>query len=284
VYEFDGWEVDLARRELRARGEPVPLGGRAFAIFSVLVESAGELVTKDELMARVWPGTIVEENTLEVHISAVRKALGSDRGAVKTSFGRGYRLVGNWTARKESTPVDPVAPDSARMPVRPYLTNVPAAASEVIGRTASVQQLQQFLLAYRAITLTGPGGIGKTTLAMEVARSLFPAFHGDRWLVDLVSVSDPALVPSVVAGVLDLKLGGDEISNESVARAIGEKKLLLVLDNCEHVIDAVAGLAETLVRLCPATSIIATSREVLRIEGEHVYRVPPLDVPSDSDC
>jgi non-specific serine/threonine protein kinase len=280
VYEFDGWEVDLARRELRARGEPVPLGGRAFAIFSVLVESAGELVTKDELMARVWPGTIVEENTLEVHISAVRKALGSDRGAVKTSFGRGYRLVGNWTARKESTPVDPVAPDSARMPVRPYPTNVPAAASEVIGRTASVQQLQQFLLAYRAITLTGPGGIGKTTLAMEVARSLFPAFHGDRWLVDLVSVSDPALVPSVVAGVLDLKLGGDEISNESVARAIGEKKLLLVLDNCEHVIDAVAGLAETLVRLCPATSIIATSREVLRIEGEHVYRVPPLDVPS----
>src|SRR5882757_7711780 len=102
VYEFDGWEVDLARRELRARGVPVPLGGRAFAIFAVLVESAGALVTKDELMARVWSGAIVEENT-EVHISAVRKALGADRGTLRTSFGRGYRLFGDWTIRKEST-------------------------------------------------------------------------------------------------------------------------------------------------------------------------------------
>src|ERR1700716_3557738 len=106
VYEFDGWEMDLARCELRARGVPVPLGGRAFAIFAVLVESAGKIVTKDELMVRVWPGVIVEENTLEVHISAVRKALGPDRGTLKTSFGRGYRLAGDWTIRKESTPAD----------------------------------------------------------------------------------------------------------------------------------------------------------------------------------
>src|SRR5271155_3568390 len=100
VYEFGGWEVDLGRHELRSRGAAVPLGGRAFQIFSVLVQSAGELVTKDELMARVWPGTVVEENKLQVHISAVRKALGTDRGALRTSFGRGYRLVGGWTIRK----------------------------------------------------------------------------------------------------------------------------------------------------------------------------------------
>jgi non-specific serine/threonine protein kinase len=280
VYEFDGWELDLARRELRARGVPVPLGGRAFAIFAVLVESAGKLVTKDELMARVWPGAIVEENTLEVHISAVRKALGTDRGTLKTSFGRGYRLVGDWTIRKERTPADSVALDPTRMSAKPFLTNIPAAASEVIGRTAAVQQLQDLLSGCRAITLTGPGGIGKTTLALEVARSLFPAFDGDRWLVDVVSLSDPGLVPSMVAGVLSLRLGGDEISPESVARAIGGKKLLLVLDNCEHVIDAAAKLAETIVRTCPHAYVLATSREVLRIEGEHVYRVPPLDVPS----
>jgi non-specific serine/threonine protein kinase len=280
VYESDGWELDLARHELRARGVAVPLGNRAFQIFAVLVQSAGELVTKDELMARVWPGAIVEENKLQVHISAVRKALGPDRGTLRTSFGRGYRLVGNWTIRKESTPADPAALDPTRKPVQPFLTNLPAAASEVIGRTAAVRQLQEFLCAYREITLTGPGGIGKTTLALEVARNLFPAFNGDCWLVDVVSLSDPGLVPSMVAGVLGLRLGGEEISGESVARAIGGKKLLLVLDNCEHVIDAAARLAETVVRLCAATSIVATSREVLRIEGEHVYRVPPLDVPS----
>jgi predicted ATPase/DNA-binding winged helix-turn-helix (wHTH) protein len=279
VYEFDGWEVDLERRELRARGVPVPLGGRAFQVFAVLVKSAGELVTKDELMARVWPGAIVEENKLQVHISAVRKALGPDRGTVRTSFGRGYRVLGNWRIRKECALADPVGLDPTRMPVQPFLNNLPAAASGVIGRTATVQQLQEFLCAHRAITLTGPGGIGKTTLALEVARSLFPAFHGDCWLVDLASLSDPGLVPPTVAGVLGLKLGGDEISTEYVARAIGGKKLLLVLDNCEHLIDATARLAETVVRLCPATSIVATSREVLRIEGEHVYRVAPLDVP-----
>jgi predicted ATPase/DNA-binding winged helix-turn-helix (wHTH) protein len=279
VYESGGWALDLARRELRTRGVPVPLGNRALQIFGVLVQSAGKLVTKDELMARVWPGAIVEENKLQVHVSAIRKALGTDRGTLKTSFGRGYRVVGDWAIRKESSPADPVALDPRRMPVRPFHTNVPAAGFELIGRSVAVQRLQDLLSAYRTVTLTGPGGIGKTTLALEVTRSLAPAFHGDLWLVDLVSLSDPVLVPTMVAGVLGVPLGGDEISAEAVARAIGGKKLLLVLDNCEHVIDAAARLAETVVRLCPATSIVATSREVLRIEGEHVYRVPPLDVP-----
>jgi predicted ATPase/DNA-binding winged helix-turn-helix (wHTH) protein len=279
VYEFDGWELDLARRELRMRGVPVPLGGRAFEIVAVLVQSVGKLVTKDELMARVWPGVIVEENTLEVHISAMRKALGADREALRTASGRGYRLVGNWTIRKERAPADSAALDPTRMSAQSYQSNLPAAASEVIGRTAALQQLQELLSAYRAITLTGPGGIGKTTLALQVARSLLPAFDGECWLVDVVSLSDPDLVPSMVAGILSLKLGGDEISPESVARAIGGKKLLLVLDNCEHVIDAAAQMSEAVIRLCPAACIVVTSREVLRIEGEQVYRVPPLEVP-----
>jgi predicted ATPase/DNA-binding winged helix-turn-helix (wHTH) protein len=279
VYESGEWEVDLARRELRARGTPVPLGSRAFEIVEVLVQSAGELVTKNDLIDRVWPGAIVEENTLQVHIHAVRKALGPDRGMLKTASGRGYRLTGDWEIRQESKPADAAALEPARMPERPCLTNLPMAASELIGLTAQAQQLRDLLSAYRAVTLTGPGGIGKTTLALEVARNLFPTSHGDVWLVDLVSLSDPDLVPSAVAGVLGLHMGGDEISPESVARAIGARKLLLVLDNCEHVVDAAARLAETVVRQCPRTSVLATSREVLRIEGEHVYRVPPLDVP-----
>src|SRR3979490_2027313 len=119
VYEFDGWELDLARHELRARGVPVPLGSRAFQIFAVLVQSAGELVTKDELMGRVWPGAIVEENTLQVHISAVRRALGPDRRMLKPASGRGYRLLGSWTIRQESTSAEQNDLESARGQVRP---------------------------------------------------------------------------------------------------------------------------------------------------------------------
>jgi predicted ATPase/DNA-binding winged helix-turn-helix (wHTH) protein len=280
VYALDEWEVDLARRELRARGTPVPIGGRAFEIIEVLVQSAGELVTKNDLSARVWPGATVEDNTLQFHISAIRKALGADRGILKTASGRGYRLLGAWTPRQEDTlSADANGLEPMRNPAEPFQTNLPAEASELIGRTAAVRHLIGLLSGYRLVTLTGPGGIGKTRLALETARSLLPSFQGDIRLVELVSLSDPGLVPTAVAAGLGLKLGGEEISIESVVRAIGARKLLLVLDNCEHMIDAAAKLAETILRMCPRTIVLATSREILKIEGEYAYRVPSLDVP-----
>jgi len=280
VYESGEWEIDLARRELRARGAPVPIGSRAFDIIEVLVRSPGELVTKHDLTSRVWPGAIVEDNALQFHISAIRKALGPDRELLRTASGRGYRLLGDWTFRQESTsPAGSIDLEPVQIAAEPFQTNLPAAASDLVGRTTAVRHLRDLLSAYRLVTLTGPGGIGKTRLVLEVARGLFPSFQGDVRLVELASLSDPGLVPSAVAGGLGLKLGGDQISAESVARAIGAQKLLLVLDNCEHVIDAAARLAEAVIRMCPRTTILATSREILNIEGEHVYRVPPLDVP-----
>jgi predicted ATPase/DNA-binding winged helix-turn-helix (wHTH) protein len=282
VYMSQRWEIDLGQRELRAHGVPVPIGNRAFEIISVLVQSAGKLVSKDDLMGRVW-GSIVEENTIQVHISAIRKALGPDRGMLKTTSGRGYRLLGSWTMRQEQhASAELIYFEQARKSVRPFLTNLPSRTSDLIGRDGAEQHLRNLLSAYRAVTLTGPGGIGKTSLALEVARNLFPTFQGDAWLIELVSLSDPNLVPSAVAGVLGLKLGSKEISPRSVAAAIGGKKLLLVLDNCEHVVDSVASLAETVVRMCPRTTVLATSREPLRIEGEHLCRVLPLDVPSQN--
>src|SRR5271169_4639179 len=183
VYGSGEWEVDLARRELRARGVAVPISGRAFDIIEVLVQSGGELVTKGDLAARVWPGVIVEENTLQVQVSAIRKALGPDREMLKTASGRGYRLLGVWTSRQECTSsVDSIDLEPMPSPAEAFQTNLPAAASELVGRANAVQHLRGLLSAYRVVTLTGPGGIGKTKLALEVARSLFPAFHGDRWL------------------------------------------------------------------------------------------------------
>jgi len=279
VYQSGDCEVDLARREMRAGGVPIPLGSHAFELIEALVQSAGNLVTKSELMARIWPGVIVEENTLQVHVSAVRKALGPYRELLKTESGRGYRLLGSWTVRHEGASAVPVDREPTQTPTQAFQTNLPATALGLIGRTAAAQQLQGLLAAHRLVTLIGPGGIGKTVLAQEVGRDLFASIEADAWFVGLVSLSDPDLVPSAVAGVLGLKLGGGQILAESVARAIGAKKLLLVLDNCEHVIGSAAELAETVVRLCPRTTVLATSREILRVDGEYVYRVPPLDVP-----
>ena len=259
VLECGDWELDLKLRELRARGKMVPIGGRAFEILETLATVAGQLVAKDELFQRVWPGAIVEDNTLQVHISAIRKALGEDRGLLKTVSGRGYRLQGNWTVREQSAESSPLAPRPAVAAAERHVTNLPAAAAALIGRETAVERIRDLLTAYRVVTLTGPGGIGKTVLASEVARTLFPTFGGDVLVIELVSLSAPDLVPSAVAGALNLQVGGDEMSPASVARALGDKKILLVLDNCEHVIDIAAAMVEALVRQCPNTTVLATS-------------------------
>jgi predicted ATPase/DNA-binding winged helix-turn-helix (wHTH) protein len=278
VYESGRWAIDLSRRELRVRGTPVPIGSRAFDVLEALVRSAGEVVSKDHLMRQVWPSAIVEDNTLQVHISALRKALGPDRGLLKTAPRRGYRLLGTWS-RQEGDATSAGANNGLPPPSEPFRSHLPHAGSNLIGRTAALQDLRDRISAYRVVTLTGLGGIGKTRLALEVARSLMPSFKGDIAFVEFVALTDPRLVPSAVAGALSLTLREGEISASSVARAIGQRPLLLVLDNCEHVIGAAAELAGQIVRHCHRTSILATSREFLRVDGEYVYLTPPLEVP-----
>ncbi len=279
VYESGQWQVHLGRRELLASGVAVPIGARAFEIIEVLVRSANELVTKNDLMDRIWPGAMVGENTLQVHISAIRKAFGQDRAMLKTASGRGYRLIGDWMPRQQGAASRPVAAPPLHETGDYPMNNFPLFVGRLIGRDAAARHVRDLVSAYRVVTLTGPGGIGKTSLAIETARHIVSGFNDGGWLVELASVSDPDLVPSTVASALGLKLSG-EVSAESVARAVGAKQLLLVLDNCEHVIDAAASLAERLIGLCPHTTILATSQEVLRIDGEAVWRVPPLDVPA----
>jgi non-specific serine/threonine protein kinase len=201
VYVSGDCEIDLGRRELRTRGSAVSLGSRAFDVVEMLVRSAGQLVTKDEVREQVWAGTIVEENTLQVHISAVRKALGPFAGLLKTESGRGYRLLGDWTTRQASVvPAPfirtPANPAFAWRPPEPVRSNLPLSTSGLIGRSAAAQRLRDLLSAYRSVTLTGPGGIGKTALALEVGRDLLTTFDDSVCFVELAPLSDPTLVPS----------------------------------------------------------------------------------------
>jgi predicted ATPase/DNA-binding winged helix-turn-helix (wHTH) protein len=279
IYQTGSWEIDPGRRELRLRGAAAPIGSRAFEIIEKLAESAGQLVTKDALLAHVWPGITVEENTLQVHIAAIRRALGPDRGMLKTASGRGYRLLGGWRIGETGTANRRIVGKQVLTFEGPP-TNLSARNTSLIGRNDASKLLRDRLTAYRVVTLIGSGGIGKTSLATEVARGVRDDFAHGVWLVDLAAFQDPKLVASAVAGTLGLKLSSETVSPEAVARAIGNSERLLVLDNCEHVVEAAARFAEAVVQHCPNVTVLATSREMLWIAGECIYRVPPLDVPA----
>src|ERR1700738_3260841 len=184
VYRFGAWEIDLARREMRLNGAPAEVGSRAFEIVETLVRSAGQLIDKYDLMNRVWPGAAVEENTLQAQISAIRKALGPDRGLLKTIAGRGYRLLGDWIIQEDSA----AAAMPTAEPALSHVTNLAAPSSALIGRRTAEAQLLELLSTCRMVTMTGPGGIGKTVLAQAVARNLLATFGGDGLLVELVYV------------------------------------------------------------------------------------------------
>jgi predicted ATPase/DNA-binding winged helix-turn-helix (wHTH) protein len=281
IFSFANWAIDAGRKELRLNDVAVPMGSRAFQILETLAAAAGTLVTKNDLFQSVWPGLAVEENTLQVHISAVRKALGEDRGLLKTISGRGYVLGGSW--RLDGT--SDRSPPGSRLEVqadRWLVNNLPSARASLVGRDGKLNELVDILSDYRAVTLTGPGGIGKTKLAIELARRVKDSFGDAVALVELGTIMDSVLVAPTTARVLRLAVNPTEISAVTVAEAVGGRRLLLVLDNCEHLIDTAAELADAVLRRCPNATVLATSRESLRIEGEYVAMIPPLSVPDET--
>ncbi len=278
---FGRFRVLPHRRELLADGRPIKLGGRAFDVLMALVEAPGAVVDKDALMQRVWPDRIVEENALQAQISALRAAFAAERDLIRTVPGRGYQFTGE--IRIPSAQPDKHA-DPGPATVEPKLalppTNLPEAVSDLIGRDDELRELLSFAAAHRFVTMTGAGGIGKTRLARAAARRLLPRFADGVWVAELAALADADLIPGVVASVVGLELPGGPVSADRVAAALGGKELLLVLDNCEHVVGAAAIMAEALLRANPAAQVIATSREPLKAEGEWVYSVPPLAVPT----
>lgn len=277
---FGHFRVVPHRRELTTDGRPIKLGDRAFDVLMALIESRGAVVGKDALMARVWPGRVVEENNLQAQIVMLRKAFGAERNLIRTVSGRGYQFTGE-IRPLSVTPEEPTGGMAMAEPgpVVP-LTNIPEPVSELIGRDAEVAEAFRLVAgAHRLVTLTGAGGIGKTTLALAVARELRPHFADGVWLVEFSALTDPGLVPATVAAAVGLEVRGAEASAQRVAQALAGRRSLLLLDTCEHVIDAAAALAEAALGAEATLHIIATSREPLRAGGERVYPVQPLAVP-----
>ncbi|NKE47169.1 hypothetical protein HB662_20490 [Roseomonas frigidaquae] len=271
MLRFENLLVDVAGRQLRIDGRAVAMPAPAFDILLVLARAAGRLVSKDAVMAAVWGSAAVSENTLQVHIAALRRALGARRELLETTYGRGYRLLGDWAASAD-------AADAVASPAMP-LTNLPLPSSRLVAREEPLGQVVRLLEGHRLVTLIGAGGIGKTRLAIEAARQASPGFQDGCWLVELAPLNDERLVPQIVARTIGQPFTGRDVTASDVAAMLDSKECLLLLDNCEHVIGASTELVETLLRRCPGIRILATSREGLRARDEHAYRVPSLDVP-----
>jgi predicted ATPase/DNA-binding winged helix-turn-helix (wHTH) protein len=279
---FGSFRLVPARRELTLHGVSLAIGQRAFDILLALVSRPGQLVSKDEIMAEVWPGVVVDDNNLQVHVSALRKALGSagdEQRYVVTVAGRGYRFVAPVT--REMVGQQAAAPNgTVAAPSASARHNLPQQLTPLIGREAELDRIKTMITQHRLVTLTGAGGVGKTRLAIEAGGSLLHAYPGGVWLAELARINEHIIAP-VLSELFQVGRGEPETSVERLASALAPKHLLLILDNCEHVIAEAARTAEVLIQTCPHLSILATSRERLAIAGESVMRVPSLPVPAE---
>ncbi|WHS58249.1 winged helix-turn-helix domain-containing protein [Pseudomonas sp. G2-4] len=277
---FGPYRVHPRQRLVLEAGQPLRLGRRAVEILLVLLEHAGQVVSKQQLIARVWPTSVVEDTNLRVHVAALRKALGDGQAGqryIVTVAQRGYSFV----APVSLEPLE----ELARIPHPSLAHNLPLRRTRMIGRQALVETLVAQLPRKRFITLVGTGGIGKTTVALRVAEQLIGHYRDGTYLLDLAALNDPAMIAPNLCALLDLPLQ-DGDSPENIARQLKARHLLMVIDNCEHLIDTVAVLCETLLRGAPHLHVLATSRESLRAEGEHVQRLdalafPPREMPSE---
>ena len=261
----------LSRRRTRS----FPLGGRAYDILIALLENAGEVVGKAELIAKAWPDVTVEEGSLRVHLSALRKALGDGQFGNKyiaSIQGRGYSFI---------APVTRLPADRDRSSASAGLSNLPPALGRMVGRENVVREIQGWLQTdQRLITILGAGGIGKTTVALSVGHGALADFSGAAFFVDLSTVGDKEHVIGAIASAvgLDSQLVDPK---EALLNFLRPRRVLIILDSCEHLIEKTAEIADYIFQNTPDIYILATSREALHVPGERVLRLCPLDCPPE---
>src|SRR5271154_5136450 len=273
-FRFGTFQLFPARELLLEGGRPVRIGSRALRILTLLVERSGELIGREELISLVWPDTFVENGNLKVHIAALRRILGDGRANgrfIINAPGRAYRFVAE-VIRAGADP--PIAAVASRAP------SLPAPLTRIIGRNDALDAISHKLGEHRIVTIAGAGGIGKTTVALAVADRIAVQFQDRAVFAELAFVATADLLPSVLSSALGVRAVSSDLMT-LVLESVGPKEMLLVLDNCEHLIHAVAALAETLLHAAPRLKILTTSREPLRTQGEHVHRLEPLTLPPE---
>lgn len=267
------------RQQLLRRDRSVRIGARALEMLTALVERPGELVTKTELMARVWPDTKVEESNLKVNMAALRRALGEPRGApvyIATVVGHGYRFVAPVVSSSVTETNSSVARETT-----PPLHNLPASSTLVIGRADTIAAVRRDLSESRLVSIVGTGGVGKTTVAVAVAEGSLTLFGSGTWFVDLAPFDDSALVPSAIAAAVGMTAHSSNML-AALCEYLRGRDVLLVLDSCERVIDGVAACVDRLLSSAPRVKILASTREPLLVKGERVRRLAGLDAPPES--
>lgn len=280
VLGFGPFRLIPARGLLLEGDKPCRLGSRALLLLTELVERAGETVSKQDLLARAWPDTFVDDANLRVHVAALRKVLGDGHAGTRyimNVMGRGYCFVAPVT-RSDGDP----QPAPVTRPSSPGRSNLPAPLSRVLGRAEAIDSVAVQVPMRRCVSVVGPGGIGKTTFATAVGERLVPVYDGGVWFIDMASVAERHQIPFAMASVLGVSIAsGNPIP--SLVNFLRDRRLLLLIDNCEHLVDSIAPLVEAILRQAPNVHILATSREALRAEGEWVYRLKPMGTPPCGD-
>jgi predicted ATPase/DNA-binding winged helix-turn-helix (wHTH) protein len=263
---FGPFALSLDRRELRLDGCALPLGARAVELLVLLAGRAGEVVGKDEIVSRLARGADMEQTRLRTHVAALRRARGDgEHGSryIVNVLGRGYVFVAAVCRRKP--------------PALPRVTELPGGAAPLVGREQTVASLARLVGERRLVSVVGAGGLGKSALALAAARQVAPRFGGQVAYLDLAPLWDGVRLTDALAGAVGLAVDG---SLPGLCAALAERRLLLVLDNCGHLADAAALLAEALLAAAPRLHLLATSREALDLRAEWVHRLAPLALPA----
>lgn len=270
VLRFGRFELHPQRRLLLDGDRPLPIGARALDILLVLVESAGKIVSKEAIISQVWPKTFVEEINLRVHISALRRVLGvcpQSRDYITNVRQRGYSFVAHVEQVSQAASETALAPSLPGRPVR------------IEGRDKLIDELTRRLHSRRHITLIGPGGVGKTTVALRVAQQQLGHFTDGVRFADLATLGEPALLAATLASEMGIAVPEGVDAQAHLLATLANRHMLVLMDNCEHLVDACAALSEALLQAAPGLRILATSREALRTAEEYVQPLAPLESP-----